>query len=245
MEWSDRAIILGTRRAGESGLVYDVLSRTHGRTQALVYGAASAKRKVRPQAGDGVSLTWRGRLADSLGFFSTFELTQPHSAIAMQSGLALAGLNAMMSMARDAVPEGPDFEAVYDGLELVLGQLNQIDIWPALYIRWEAGLLSALGYGLDLDQCALTGRKDDLAFVSPRSGRAACREAGAVYADKLLILPAFMIDAEANVTGDDLVHGFALTGHFLERRVLEAQGKSLAESRTHMIMKLGLAGCFA
>ncbi len=240
MEWSDDALVLGSRRFGESGLVFDVLSREHGRQSALVYGAGSASRKIRPQAGDGVSVVWRGRLAQSLGHFSLFELVRPRAALAMQSGLGLTGLNALLDMAREAVPEGPSLPGVHDGANVVLDALGDPDLWPALYIRWEAGLLEALGYGLDLGQCALTGSSEDLAFVSPKSGRAASRSAAAPFADKLLALPGFLLDSGAPMEVNDLADGFALTGYFLERRVFDPLGKSLPESRTRAIVKLCL-----
>lgn len=240
MEWSDEALVLGNRRFGESGLVFDVLSRQHGRHSALVYGAGSKSRKIRPQAGDGVNVVWRGRLAQSLGHFSLFELARSRAALAMQSGLALTGLNMLLDMAREAVPEGPAFPDVHDGANVVLDALAEPDLWPALYIRWEAGLLEALGYGLDLAQCALTGDAEDLAFVSPKSGRAASRRAGAPFADKLLALPGFLLDSSAVMGPNDLADGFALTGYFLERRVFDPLGKSLPEIRTRAIVKLCL-----
>jgi DNA repair protein RecO (recombination protein O) len=104
------------------------------------------------------------------------------------------------------------------------------------------GLLAALGYGLDLAACALTGAHDDLAFVSPKSGRAAARAAGAPFSDKLLALPSFLTDAGAELAEGDIADAFALAGFFLERRVFDPMGQGLPDARRRLIETLGHAG---
>lgn len=115
-------------------------------------------------------------------------------------------------------------------------------VWPAVFVRFEAGLLEALGFGLDLSRCAVTGGMDDLVWVSPRTGRAVSSAAGAPYANKLLTLPAFMLGAQAGLRDGDVGHGLTLTGYFLEQFVFHPQNKPLPTSRTWMIDKLGEQG---
>ena len=102
-------------------------------------------------------------------------------------------------------------------------------------MRWEAGLLEALGFGLDLTHCAATGAAEDLRFVSPRSGRAVSGEAGAPYAGRLFALPAFLLASQnADVDAADIAAGLALTGHFLLERVIRPQGKDMLGARLRL-----------
>ena len=110
-----------------------------------------------------------------------------------------------------------------------------------LLVRWELQLLGELGFGLDLSECAATGLEADLAYVSPRSGRAVSRDAGAPYGSKLLKLPAFLLDDAATASGTDIIAGLSLTGHFLERDVLKPQGLALPQARERLVTLLARA----
>ena len=104
-------------------------------------------------------------------------------------------------------------------------------------MRWEAGLLADLGYGLDLRRCAATGVESDLVYVSPKSGRAVCAEAGAPYKDRMLALPDFM-KGGGSVSEGDVLAGLKLTGHFIERRVLWPTDRMMPDARARMIERL-------
>jgi DNA repair protein RecO (recombination protein O) len=103
--------------------------------------------------------------------------------------------------------------------------------WAVVYVAWECVLLASLGFGLDLTRCAATGSAHDLAYVSPRSGRAVSREAGRPYHDKLLPLPGFLWREAAPATAEDIVDGLATTRHFLLHHLFEPQGGRLPEAR--------------
>ncbi len=120
----------------------------------------------------------------------------------------------------------------------VLSELEITDVWPGLLVRWELALLQDLGFGLDLSECAATGAEVELIFVSPKSGRAVSREAGLPYCDRLLKLPAFLLDESAAPSRQDVLWGFALTGHFLERHVLHPHGLSMPQSRERLLTLL-------
>jgi DNA repair protein RecO (recombination protein O) len=74
--------------------------------------------------------------------------------------------------------------------------------------------------------------------VSPKSGRAVSRTAGEPWADKLFRLPAFLGEQNATPAVQDLSDGFALTGFFLARHVLEPRGLALSVERAHFIAAL-------
>jgi DNA repair protein RecO (recombination protein O) len=98
-----------------------------------------------------------------------------------------------------------------------------------------------MGYGLDLKSCAATGSKDNLTHVSPRSGRAVSAEAAKPYADKLFLLPEFLI-SNSSFSPNDLQAGLELTGFFLETRLQWGVNRTLPDERRRMIQLLNDTG---
>jgi DNA repair protein RecO (recombination protein O) len=234
MHWSDEGVILSVRQHGETAAVVEVLSRVHGRYLGLVHGGRSKRLRPVLQTGNHVDVTWKARLDEQLGFF-TLELRRGFAAEIMHDGSALAALSSMAMLVR-LLPERDPHPNLFEITLFLLGFLDDPDVWPALMVRWELALLDDLGFGLDLKQCAATGRNDDLVWVSPKSGRAVSASAGEPYRDRLLRLPGFLIGREGGITGpDDVADGFRLTGHFLETRVLSPRDMVIPEVRGRMI----------
>ena len=242
VEWTDDAIVLGARAYGETQALAEVFTRTHGRAAAIVHGGASRRHKPTLQGGNLVRVTWKARTSDQLGFFAPIDLMEPHAARLLDDPPALAAQQAAVELIRAGAAERQSYTGLYDALVVLIESLAVAELWPAIYTRFELGLLAELGYGLDLSACALTGDTHDLAFVSPKSGRAASREAGAPYADKLLRLPAFLTDGAAKVESGDVADAFALAGYFLERRIFDRQGHGMPDSRRRLIEALGHRG---
>ena len=103
-------------------------------------------------------------------------------------------------------------------------------------------MLEELGFGLDLSRCAVTGSADDLAWVSPRTGRAVGRDAGAAYADRLLRLPPFMLGSQGGLGAGDVGAGLQLTARFLERDVFGPLNRPLPPARVWLVDALDKAG---
>jgi DNA repair protein RecO (recombination protein O) len=241
-EWSDRAISLGLRRFGETGAILEVFAREQGRRRGLVYGGASRTKRAPMQAGNTLSVTWKARTDDNLGFFSLAETERERAAVHMADGEALAGLSALAELLAAALPEGEAKPALYDAAETLLNSLDDETVWPALFIRFELGLLTMLGYGLDLSSCAVSGGNDGLTHVSPRTGRAVRGSEAGEYLSRLLPLPAFLTDSKASATPVDIHNGFRLTGHFLGERLFADLNKPVPEARFLMIDRLERAG---
>lgn len=234
MEWSDEGIVLSVRPHGETAAVVEILTRRHGRHLGLVHGGRS--RKLRPvlQIGNHVDATWKARLAEQLGHV-TLDLRRGYAAAAMDDAFALAGLTALCALSR-LLPERDPHPSLYEISLFVLGYLDDPQVWPALYVRWELALLDEMGFGLDLTSCAATGGNDALVYVSPRSGRAVSASAGEPYKDRLLRLPPFLAPGRHDgVRAGDVVDGLGLTGRFLEERILRPRGDTLPEPRTRMV----------
>ncbi len=239
MQWRDDAIIIGTRRHGENHVIAEVFSREHGRWRGLVHGGAGRRRRAWLQPGNLVVADWRARVAEQLGSLSLEPVPgmQP-AALALADPMALGILQAVTAALR-LCPERAPYPRLFAGARMVLERLGDMDIAPALLARFELALLAELGYGLDLSRCALTGRTDDLAWVSPATGRAATREAGAPWAEKLLPLPAFLLRADATPpTPEEVAQALELTAHFLHARLFAPQRRELPRARCAMARAL-------
>ncbi len=237
MEFVDDGIVLSARAHGESAAIADIFTPHHGRWAGLVYGGQGRTKTPLLQPGNSVKATWKGRLDDSLGFF-TLELTQARAASLMQDRLSLAALTAACAVASATLPERQAHPRVYHTLRILFDHLDDIDIWPALMARWELGLLAELGFGLTLDACAATGARENLIYVSPKSASAVSAEAGEPYKDRMLPLPAFLRVAGAEATLKDAIDGLRTTGHFIETRILHLSNQELPEARRRLFSLL-------
>lgn len=240
IDWQDTGIVLSARPHGEGSAIVSLLTAEHGRHAGLARGAFSGRGRGVFQPGNRVNAEWRARLAEHLGSWSC-ELDTSFAAGVMHDPLRLAGLSAVCSVADAALPEREPHPRLYDALGALLDVMADDslgDAWIAVYVRWEIGLLADLGYGLDLETCAATGTNDDLAYVSPRSGRAVSLAAGEPYRDKLLTLPRFLVGNPGSRGGgdsDDLFAGLALSGFFLERHVFATHGRQPPPARTRFV----------
>jgi DNA repair protein RecO (recombination protein O) len=234
MEWTDDGIVLGARRHGEGNAIVELMTRSHGRHLGLVRGGSGSRQTPVLQVGNLVHATWRARLDEHLGHYA-IEGIELRAASYLGLAHALFGLQHLAALCR-LLPERDPHQDMFDLLTVAIAGLADPAPAAALLARFELRLLAELGFGLDLAACAATGATTDLAYVSPKSGRAVSRAAGEPWRDKLLPLPAFLLDtAVAEPPRAALRDGFALTGYFLARHVLEPRGEALSEARAHFI----------
>lgn len=237
MDFHEDAFVLSARAHGDTGVVVDLLSETHGRRAAYVAGGASRKMKSFMQAGARVQVDYRARTSDHLGSARLEAVGEGPSGL-FDDPLALTGLSAAAAVVQGALPEREPHPGAFLAFEALMTAFQAPDVWPAIFVRFEMGLLEDLGFGLDLTRCASTGAVDDLVYVSPRTGRAVSRDAGQPYADRLLHLPPFLLGAQAELRSGDVGAGFDLTGHFLEAFVFNPQNRPLPPARVWMLDKL-------
>lgn len=241
MEWIERAYVLSARAHGEAGAVVDLLTERRGRHAAHVAGGASRRMKPFLQPGAQVRATYRARTAENLGSAALEPVGEGPSAL-FDDPLALTGLAAAAAVIAGALPEREPHPGVFLAFEALLAAFALPDAWPAVYVRFEMGLLEELGFGLDLSRCAVTGEADDLLYVSPKSGRAVSRAAGAPYAERLLRLPPFLLGSQAGLGEGDVGAGLAITGRFLERDVFAPMNRPPPPARAWLLDKLAAAG---
>jgi len=232
MEWTDDGIVLGTRRHGEANAILEVMTREHGRHLGLVRGGGGSRLRPVLQPGNTVRVVWRARLDEHLGHYAV-EALRLHGASQLAASHVVYGVTHLAALCR-LLPERDPHPQVHDELAAVLGHFDDPAVAATQVVRFELQMLADLGFGLDLESCAATGVRSDLDYVSPKSGRAVSRAAGAPWQDRLLRLPAFLSDA-VTPSLNDIADGFALTGFFLARHVLEPRGLAFADAREGFI----------
>ena len=235
MEWRDEGVILSVRRHGETSAIAELLTASHGRVMGLVRGGRSKQQRPVLQAGNAVQAVWRARLEEQLGTLVLEPLDLRAGAI-MQEPFRLAGLATLAGLAQ-LLPEREPHARVYEAMRVVLEAIDQDEVWPALLARWELGLLDELGFGLDLSKCAATGARENLAYVSPKSGKAVSAEAGAPFRDRLFRLPAFLREGGA-ASSRDVIDALRLAAYFLDRHLFEPRGVRLPEQQDWIIRAL-------
>jgi DNA repair protein RecO (recombination protein O) len=234
MEWHDEGLVLGCRKHGETSVILEVMTRRHGRTLGLVRGGRSRTQQPTLQPGNRIAMTWRARLEDHLGMV-TVEPVLMRAASLMETPSGVLGIQLVAAHLR-LLPEREAMPGVFDAVDAMVAHLPDALDAAELMVRFEIALLKELGFGLDLATCAMTGVREGLAFVSPKTGRAVTQEAGQPWAAKLLALPAFL-RAGANMRPDAemLSCAFALTGHFLTRNVYEPRGVDMPHARESFV----------
>jgi DNA repair protein RecO (recombination protein O) len=238
MEWTDDALILSLKGHGEANVVVEVLTRARGRHLGLMRGGRGRRHQAMLQPGNEVIATWRGRLETHLGQWR-LEPSVARAGEVMASARALNGVQALASLVR-LLPERDPHDGLYDAALEVIDRLIANDRAGEAMVRFELMMLDELGFGLDLTSCALGGPANDLAFVSPKSGRAASRAKAQGLADRLLPLPRFLVDETLNAPPDlpEVESGLRLTAHFLERHVYQPRGLNAPLERARFIATL-------
>lgn len=230
MQWQDEGLVIGARRHGETGVILELMTKAHGRHLGFVRGGGGRTLRSVLQPGNNVEAIWRARLEDHLGAY-TVEPRRSRAARFIDRAYALHGVAWLCALLR-LLPERDPAGDLFAMAETIAEELDSLDFAPALMARFELALLAALGFGLDLDACALTGAREDLCWVSPKSGRAVGRVAGEPWRDKLLRFPAVLQGAPvARPVPAELSDAFRLTGHFLARDVFSPRGVAVPQAR--------------
>lgn len=230
MEWQDEGLVIGARKYGEAAVILELVTRVHGRHLGVVRGGRSKAMRPVLQPGNLVSAAWRARLEDHMGAFVVEPLAN-RAARYLDRAAALHGVTLLATLLR-LLPERDPHPQLFEMANVIAAGLDRPDAAAPLMARFELSLLAALGFGLDLESCALTGACENLAFVSPKSGRAVSRDAGAPWAPRLLPYPQFLQDdIDAAPQEAAIAEAFRLTGYFLTRNVLGPRGAAMPASR--------------
>lgn len=216
-QFDDMGVVLSVRPHGEAGAIISVLTENHGKANGYVNGArASARLRSALQHGNLVQVDWQSKSEGQLGRF-VIETEREYAAHIMDDARALVFLQSACALMDMFLPEREAHKGLFHG-SVALFDLLAGDNWAPAYIMWEMAFLKDLGYGIDLSACAVTGTRENLTHISPKTGRAVCAAEALPYAHKLLAIPQFM--QGNSMAADDVYHGLRLTGYFLIHRLL-------------------------
>lgn len=229
MDWQDTGTILSSRPHGETSVIIDAFTAQHGRHSGVVRGGISRKISATLQPGTLVTLNWRARLDQHIGAFTVEPLKSRASVLSDR--LALAGQNSVCALLGFALAEREPHPMLYSLTDPLFDAMAEAAKgWTQRYMQWELMLLEEMGYGLDLRSCAVTGARDDLAFVSPKTGHAVSRKGAGDWADRLLPLPEGM-QGQGGASTTEVVQGLRITGHFLAKAAMETRALPSARQR--------------
>lgn len=228
MKWTDSGIILSTRIYGENSRIVSLLTPTYGRHAGLIRVPKSRSR-LNIEAGTFVDASWNARLPEHLGQWS-LETTAAMGARLLSLPTALTALSSACSLTDQCLAERHPYPHLFDHLKQLIQDLAESPQSLTSYVNYELALLKELGFGLDLSVCASTGQKDDLLYISPKSGRAVSQNAGEPYKTQLLPLPRYWVDDTA---APDIRSSLAVTGYFLGQHLTEQKG--LPQSRERLM----------
>ena len=238
MRWGDKGLVVSVKKYGENSLILHLFTKDHGVHAGLVKYSTTKKNGYIYELGNILSVEWTGRLEEQLGFYKS-ELEKSYLYNIINNSLKLDALNSICAMLSMFLPERQVNSKLYIETIEIIKHLNNNDMtWVSRYAQWELLLLSELGYGLDLSQCAVTSEIENLKYVSPKSGRAVSELGAGIWVKKLLILPKFLQKINTNaIDNDELNYGIKLTTFFLNRYVVSI-GLKLPESRDRFTNKL-------
>src|SRR3954466_9832066 len=245
MRSETQAIVCAVRNHGEHGGIVRLMTPDQGLIAAYVRGARGRRMRPGLMAGNVVQAQLSARTESQLPQ-ATLELVHSRGPL-LSEPLPAAAIEWATVLTATVLPEGQPYPRLYQALEGLLDAIEaapSANGWGAALVRYELLLLAELGFGLDLDRCAVTGANDDLVAVSPKSGRAVSAAEAEPYAGKLLPLPQFVRDG-GRASWQEIVQGLDLTGHFLLRDVLTERARPIAESRSRLVDRLRRAGGLA
>jgi len=235
MKWHDNGIILSQRSWKDNKIILSILTQDHGRHTGLIQIKEKNKNLSHIQPGNFVETTWNARLSEHLGKWQLDTGFMPWFQI-FKDPVRLLALSTVCTMTDFCLPERHPYQNLYVTLKDFLTNLISHHDWKRNYIQFELNLLAELGFGLNLTCCAVTKQTNDLIYVSPKTGHAVSKKAGEPYQNRLLPLPYFLVQENAEVTKDQFNQALYLTGYFLNRHLLD--GKTLPEIRQRFINSL-------
>jgi DNA repair protein RecO (recombination protein O) len=245
MRSESQAIVCAVRNHGEHGAIVRLMTPEQGLVAAYVRGAKG--RRMRPvlMAGNMVQAQLSARTETQLPQ-AAVELVHSRGPL-LSEPLPAAAIEWAAALTASALPEGHPYPRLYEALEGLLGAIEAAPSasgWGAGLVRYELLLLAELGFGLDLDRCAVSGDNANLVAVSPKSGRAVSAAEAEPYAGKLLSLPPFVREG-GNASWAEIAQGLDLTGHFVMRDVLTDRSRPIADARHRLVERLRRAGGLA
>ena len=234
MRWESNGLILNFSKYNEKSYILEIFTEEHGKHKGIIRGLHSKNKRSIIEPGNEVFATWSGRLETHLGNYNV-EPIKLWSSHVLQFKDELSAISSICSLISLTMAERQPNPIIYfSSKKLIEIVASKREDWIREYVFWEMQLLSEIGYGLDLERCAVTSKSSDLVYVSPSSGRAVTNEGAGDFRNKLLPLPKFMTDFKANYYNDDIYNALNLTEFFFKKRFFLPNNLNFPRSRNRL-----------
>lgn len=234
MRWESNGLILNFSKYNEKSYILEIFTEEHGKHKGIIRGLHSKNKRSIIEPGNEVFATWSGRLETHLGNYNV-EPIKLWSSHVLQFKDKLSAISSICSLISLTMAERQPNPIIYfSSKKLIEIVASKREDWISEYVFWEMQLLSEIGYGLDLERCAVTSKSSDLVYVSPSSGRAVTNEGAGDFRNKLLPLPKFMTDFKANYDNDDIYNALNLTEFFFKKRFFLPNNLNFPQSRNRL-----------
>ncbi len=238
MQFTDEGYIINVRKHGETSLILTLITRAHGKLVGYVRGGHSKKNLGVYQPGNLIAVDAYARIEENMLSFRA-ELLRPTAVRFLGSSGKLSALSAFCELANASMPEKAELERFYYLIDSFFNFIDE-DNWIVHYSYFEFYLLDFLGIGLDLSECSATGTTENLAYVSPKTGRAVCAEAGEPYKSRLFRFPQYIVDKNYNPELSEVADLLRMTEFFLNKNFFQTHNLKFPPNRANLLHNLGL-----
>ncbi len=232
VQFTDQGYIINLRRHGESSLILTVLTKSHGKVTGYAKNALTRKNLGIYQLGNLIEISAYARVDDNMLSLKT-ELVSPAAVNFLSDNAKLQALSSLCALSNTCMPELQDLERFYYYVDSFFNLIDE-DNWLVHYSFFEFYLLEYLGISLDLSECSATGTTENLAYVSPKTGKAVCAEAGEPYKDRLFKYPRYILECHYHPGPEELADLLSMTEFFLYKNFFAAHGLKFPESRANL-----------
>ncbi|MBP5215673.1 MAG: DNA repair protein RecO [Alphaproteobacteria bacterium] len=234
MQFSSSGYIIKIRNHGEKSAIVTLVCPDRGKIVGYVNGATGKRHLGIYQPGNYISFNAYARVEENMLSFKGVELVRSHAADFVMNNDKIGALVSLCRLVDECVAENDDLGILYTAVDDFFAHINDKN-WLVYYSFFEYYLLEFLGIGLDVSKCAVTGKKNDLRYISPKSGRAVCAEIGEPYKDKLFAYPQYILDKNYQPRNAEIANVLSMTGSFLQKNFLTQHNLQLPENRADLL----------
>ncbi|MBR1840865.1 MAG: DNA repair protein RecO [Alphaproteobacteria bacterium] len=234
MQFSAQGYIVKIRNHGEKSAIVTLVCPQYGKIVGYVQGALSKRNLGIYQLGNFISFNAYARVEENMLSFKGVELVRSHTADFLLNNDKINALASLCRLIDECVAENDDLGRLYGAVDDFFANIHK-ENWLVYYSFFEYYLLDFLGIGLDTGKCAVTGKKIDLRYISPKTGRAVCAEVGEPYKDKLYAYPYYIIEKNYAPQNNEIVNVLTMTGNFLNKNFLAQHNLHLPEKRADLL----------
>lgn len=234
MQFSGEGYIIKIRNHGEKSAIVTLISPQKGKLVGYVNGARTSRNLGIYQVGNYISFNAYARVEENMLSFRGVELLRSHTADFVLNEDKIGALVSLCRLLDECVAENDDLGGFYKTIDDFFTHINE-ENWLVYYSFFEYYLLDFLGIGLDISECAVTGKRGDLRYISPKTGRAVCEEIGAPYKDKLFAYPQYIADKNYRPQSREIADVLTMTGSFLQKNFLNQHNLRLPENRDNLL----------